>query len=129
MIQIDTVTGRLLAFVLAFIVSSPNCWCCVPHEQTPVTRACCHQSDSAKHESGSKEKCPCELSLTKRSVVEDKLVQPILNWKWEPQMAWENNVMVRPFVALTELPSSPLNESPPWRSSPRLYAQHCALLL
>ncbi len=100
----------------------------MPHEQVSVKHACCQKEDSTKHESGSKEKCPCKLSQLKSSIVSEKMEQPPLSWTLVPQIAWEGATLKKP-GANKALTISPPNENPSWRSSPRLYERHCALLL
>ena len=125
------VTSRLLAFVLALIIGSPTCWCCVPHQEVvaaPPQRACCHSSESGPGPGPSKHQdCPCALSVTKRSVADGKLFLPkpgsldLVATAWLPVMHLSAPTTARPAWVRTDA-------NPSWRVT-RLYQRHRALLL
>ena len=130
-VSIFTVTSRLLAFALALIISSPTCWCCVPHEvarSEAAHRSCCHSEKTASTTKPAKgHDCPCALSLTKRNVAEGKLSLP-------KPASWD--LMTVPWLIETRLsvpmtaPMMPtrVEVDPPWHAL-RLYQWHHSLLL
>lgn len=69
----NVVTSRLLALVLAFIIGSPACWCCVQPASQPkkVKHSCCEQSapeESLPAAPVPKDPCPCGSSMIKREM-------------------------------------------------------------
>jgi hypothetical protein len=127
------VTSRLLAFVLAFIIGSPTCWCCLGGETKPVktaARSCCHRENSdtgATDKPAQRQKCPCASSLIKRDLAEGKLVLPkpvLAHAEFIPAPAVD--VLAPLVIVRAGLPL--VDEDPPWREE-KLYQRHCSRLL
>lgn len=145
-VSILVVTSRFLSFIMALIISSPACWCCVPvapvHEvkQTAASHSCCHSKsansaehkqnhDAPGHSSSSKDKdCPCLLSQVGRDKTEHQVAVPVIAWAIAAPELWLSDKYI--FGEIERGNTFTVHENTGQRIGHLpIYQQHCSMLI
>ncbi|WP_395716004.1 hypothetical protein [Prosthecobacter sp.] len=122
----------LTAFLLSFCIALPVCWCCAGESQKPEQTACCAMSGHCGDESSAPQKddkkCPCARHEDMRDLTVTAVKAPVPELKPLFQPAWHEST-ARPAFTASSSQIAPRHDHGPPRSTPPVYALHCALLL
>jgi hypothetical protein len=120
---------RVLVVILALLIGSPVCWCCVSHGAPSVIEAdacpMCGDSEPAP----SDETCPCEHGFAAREMTQPDVALRVTTETWLPDFAWVRDFSDFRISAVFGREGKGLirETGPPVPGRP-LYRLHCAML-